>query len=90
MCFSRVKNSRRGGKIMLKLAVIVLGVVMLSAALSGVASAAQYPSVSTLSPFSPSANFMSQAGYLRFLMHQQTGQWLTYQEAGRIVKQQRG
>jgi hypothetical protein len=75
---------------MRKLAVIALGVVMLSAALSGIASAAQYPSVSNLSPFSASANFMSQAGYLRFLMHQQTGLWLTYQEAGRIVRQQRG
>jgi hypothetical protein len=75
---------------MLKLAVIVLGVMMISAALSGVASAAQYPNVSNLVPFSASTNFMSQAGYLRYLMHQQTGQWLTRQEAVRIVTQQRG
>ncbi|MHB8732669.1 MAG: hypothetical protein ACYDAB_12865 [bacterium] len=75
---------------MRKFAVIVLGVVMLSAALSGIASAQQYPSVSSLTAFSASTNFMSQAGYLRYLMFQQTGQWLTYQEAGRIVQQQRG
>lgn len=75
---------------MRRLAVIVLGVVMFSAALSGVASAQQYPSVSTLTPFSASADYMSLAGYLRYLMFQQTGQWLTYQEAARIVLQQRG
>ena len=75
---------------MRKLAVIVLGVVMLSAALSGIASAQQYPSVSNLTAFSASTNYMSQAGYLRYLTHQQTGQWLTYQEAGRIVQQQGG
>jgi hypothetical protein len=85
----RASNSREG-KIMRKFAVIVLGVVMLSAALSGIASAQQYPSVSSLTAFSASTNYMSQAGYLRYLVHQQTGQWLTYQEAGRIVKQQRG
>jgi hypothetical protein len=76
--------------IMRKLAVIVLGVVMLSAALSGVASAQQYPSVSNLTPFSASTHYMSQAGYLRYLAYQQTSQWLTYREAGRIVRQQRG
>ena len=82
---------------MRKLAVIVLGVVMLSAALSGIASAQQNPTVSnlnpnvsTLTPFSASADYMSPAGYLRYLMFQQTGQWLTYQEAARIVLQQRG
>jgi hypothetical protein len=75
---------------MRKFAVIVLGVVMLSAALSGIASAQQYPTVSNLTAFSASTNYMSQAGYLRYLVHQQTGQWLTYQEAGRIVQQQRG
>jgi hypothetical protein len=77
-------------KVMRKLAVIVLGVVMLSAALSGIASAAQYPNVSNLVPFSASTNYTSQTGYLRYLTYQQTGQWLTYQEAGRIVQQQRG
>jgi len=77
-------------KIMSKLAVIVLGVALFSAALAGVASAQQYPNVSTLTPFTAQTNFMSLPGYLRYVSHQQTGQWLTYTEAGRIVHQQGG
>ena len=72
---------------MRKVAVVVLGVVMFSAALSSIASAQQSPSVSSLTAFSASTNYMSQAGYLRYLMHQQTKQWVTYREAGRIVQQ---
>ena len=71
-----------------KLAVIVLGVIVLSAAFVGVASAQQYPNVSNLTPFSPETNFMSLAGYFRYLSHQTTGQWLTFAEAERIVAQQ--
>ncbi len=77
-------------KIIRKLAVIVLGVALFSAALAGVASAQQYPNVSTLTPFTAQTNFMSLPGYLRYVSHQQTGQWLTYTEAGRIVHQQGG
>lgn len=72
---------------MRKLVTVVLGVAVLSAALSGLAMAQSYPNVSGLTPFSASTNYMSLAGYLRYLTHQQTGQWLTYQEAGRIVHQ---
>ena len=50
-------------------------------------STGQMPSVSNLKPFSIEADFMSLAGYLRYLMHQQTGQWMTYAEAQRAVKQ---
>lgn len=50
-------------------------------------STGQVPSVANLKPFSIEANFMSLPGYLRFLMHQQTGQWMTYAEAQRAVKQ---
>jgi cytoskeletal protein RodZ len=50
-------------------------------------STGQMPSVSSLKPFTIEANFMSLAGYLRYLMHQQTGQWMTYAEAQRAVKQ---
>jgi len=71
-----------------KTAVIVLAAVMLSAALSGVASAQQYPSVSNLMPFSASTNFMSLAGYLRYVSHQQSNQWLTHREAIHVVQQQ--
>jgi hypothetical protein len=52
------------------------------------APAGQYPKVSSLKSFSAEANFMSLPGYLRYLMHQQTGQWLTYAEASRAVRQQ--
>ncbi len=47
----------------------------------------EMPSVANLKPFSIEADFMSLAGYLRYLMHQQTGQWMTYAEAQRAVKQ---
>lgn len=50
-------------------------------------STGQMPRVSNLKPFSIEANFMSLAGYLRYLMHQQTGQWMTYAEAQRAVQQ---
>lgn len=60
---------------------------------SGVASAqqaapGQVPSVSGLKAFSAESDFMSLAGYLRYLMHQQTGQWVTYAEAKRVAQQQ--
>jgi len=74
-------------KTMRKLAVIVLGVAVFSAAVAGIASAQQYPNVRNLTPFSAETNFMSLPGYLRYLSHQQTGQWLTYTEAGRVVNQ---
>jgi hypothetical protein len=77
-------------KTMQKLAVIVLGVVMLSATFAGVASAQQYPIVSNLTPFSAETNYMSLAGYLRYVNHQQSGAWLTVPEAVRIVQQQKG
>jgi hypothetical protein len=49
---------------------------------------ALFPGVSGLEPFSAEANFMSLAGYLRWLMFQQQGQWLSRVEAERIVNQQ--
>ncbi|HET8999058.1 MAG TPA: hypothetical protein VFP86_05380 [bacterium] len=76
----------------------IVSVVALVAVLSGVAlaqttppsqpSPGQVPTVSNLKPFSAEADFMSLAGYLRYLMHQATGQWVTYAEATRVVKQQ--
>jgi hypothetical protein len=77
-------------KTMQKLAVIVLGVVMLSATFVGMASAQQAPNVSNLTPFSAESNYMSLVGYLRYVNHQETGQWLTVPEAVRIVQQQKG
>jgi hypothetical protein len=48
------------------------------------------PNVSNLTPFGPEANYMSLAGYLRYVSYDQTGQWLTRQEADRMVAQQKG
>ncbi len=75
-------------KTMKKLAVIVVGVVMISAAFAGVALAQKYPDVGDMTPFSVQPNYMSLAGYLRFKNHQRTNQWLTYKEAAGIVAQQ--
>lgn len=75
-------------KTMQKLAIITLSVMVLSAAFVGIASAQQYPNVVNLVPFSPETNFMSLPGYLRYLNHVQTNQWITYTEARRIVRLQ--
>ena len=77
-------------KVVRKLAVISLGMAVFWAALVDVASAQQYKNVSILTPFTAQTNFMSLPGYLRYVSHEQTGQWLTYTEAERIVHQQGG
>jgi hypothetical protein len=75
-------------KTMQKLAVAVLGVVMLSAAFAGVASAQQGPYTVGLTAFSAPPDYMSLAGYFRFKNHQMTDQWLTYKESMKIVAAQ--
>jgi len=67
-----------------------VAVVLLALGLSGVASAQQYPSVANLKPFTAESDYMSLPGYLRYLVYQQSSQWVTYDEATRIVKQQQG
>lgn len=52
------------------------------------ALAQQFPNVANLKPFSAEAGFMSLPGYLRWLVFQQTGQWITYAEAARVVAEQ--
>jgi hypothetical protein len=47
----------------------------------------QIANVKNLTPFSAETAYMSLAGYLRYLTHQQTSQWLTRSEAERIVRQ---
>jgi hypothetical protein len=47
-----------------------------------------FPQVNGLEPFSAEANFMSLAGYLRWLMFQQRGEWLSWTEAQRVLNQQ--
>jgi hypothetical protein len=77
VAFEVILKVKDGWKTVRKLAVIVLGVVMLSAVLSGIASAQQYPTVSYSTPFNASTGFMSSTGYLRYLAHEWTGEWLT-------------
>jgi hypothetical protein len=75
---------------MRKLIVLALAVVFFTVIVTGTASAQQYPNVANLKPFSAEADFMSLAGYLRYVTQQQTGQWMTLDEADRVVKQQTG
>jgi hypothetical protein len=60
------------------LAVIVLAIAMLSAGFVGVATAQSVPDTATLTPFSAEMNFMSLAGYTRYMNHQQTGEWTPF------------
>ena len=68
---------------------LVLTSLLLAAAIAP-ALAQQVSSVANLEPFSAEANFMSLPGYLRWLLFQQNGNWITYQEAARMVQQQTG
>jgi len=68
---------------------LVLTSLLLAAAIAP-ALAQQVPNVASLEPFSAEANFMSLPGYLRWLLFQQTGNWITYQEAARMVQEQGG
>ncbi len=56
-------------KTMRKLAVIVLSAIVLATGFVGVASAQQ-------KPFTAATNYMSNAGYARYLSHLQSGQWM--------------
>lgn len=46
------------------------------------------PYVEDLKPFSPETEYMSLSGYLRYLVFQQSGIWLSYREAARIIREQ--
>lgn len=75
---------------MRKVVAILAVAAMLAGSVVTAASAATYPTVANLKPFSAQTNYMSLPGYLRYLVYQQTGHWLTHPEAVRIVQQQRG
>jgi len=85
-----------------RVTVLAVGVLLASAVLAGAAWAqttrpnmpgtqgTQYPSVSSVQAFSAESDHLSIPGYLRYLTYQQTGQWLTLDEAKRVVFQQQG
>jgi hypothetical protein len=87
-------NMRRCN-IMQKALVVVGGLVLCSMLWTGVAFAATspsaaYPQVANLTPFTAEANFMSLAGYLRYLAFEKLGSWITRSEAVRVVQQEQG
>ena len=43
--------------------------------------------VTNLHPYSAETRYMSLVGYYRTIVHTQTGVWLTYESADRLVKQ---
>ncbi len=73
-------------KAWLLVALVLLGTLVAAAA---PASAAQYTNVASLQPFSAESNYMSWAGYLRWMTFREQGVWLSMPEAKRIVAQQR-
>lgn len=66
----------------------VLAVAVILATVVAPVLAQQFPNVANLKPFSAETSFMSLPGYLRWLVFQQTGQWITYAEAARVVAEQ--
>lgn len=68
----------------------VSGLVPGTTAGGGRGPIAGFPNVANLRPWSPEANFMSLPGYLRWLVHQASGNWITLAEATRVVQEQRG
>lgn len=46
------------------------------------------PRVENLKPFSPETQYMSVVGFLRYVVYQQTGLWLTTPEASRMLQDQ--
>jgi len=67
--------------------VLILTFLMLVAT-TAPAFAQQFPEVANLTPFSVETNFMSLAGYLRWLVFTQTSQWISMPEAARVVSEQ--
>lgn len=46
------------------------------------------PRVENLKPYSPETQYMSVAGFLRYVVYQQTGTWLTQTETTRMLQEQ--
>ncbi len=74
-------------KLLWSLVMLALVGVVVSAA-AAPAAAAEYTDVSGLEPWSPQSNYMSLAGYLRWMTFQDQSVWLSMAEAQRIVAEQ--
>jgi hypothetical protein len=49
----------------------------------------QFPWVASLKPYTAQTSGMSLEGFLRYLVFQQTGKWITLLDATRVVQQQK-
>ncbi len=67
---------------------VLVGAAMLLAMAVTPAAAAEYPKVAGMQPFAAETNYMSLAGYLRWMTFKDQGVWLSMAEAKRIVAEQ--
>jgi hypothetical protein len=72
------------------LLLVLVGAAMLMALATTPAAAAEYPQVGGLQPFAAETNYMSLPGYLRWMVFEKEGVWLSMEEAKRIVAEQQG
>jgi len=49
----------------------------------------QFPVVANMKPYTKETNGMSLEGFLRFLVFQQSGKWITEADAARVIQQQK-
>jgi hypothetical protein len=68
--------------------VVLVMVAMVMAVATMPASAAEYKDVSGMKPFAAESNYMSLAGYLRWMTFKEQGLWLSMAEAKQIVAEQ--
>ena len=75
---------------------IILGIALVGAMTAAAviapkaAQAQDYPNVGSITPFTAEANYMSKPGYLRYRNYVNTNNWISYEEAARIVAEQGG
>ena len=74
---------------------IIIGIALVtamaaSAIVAPKAQAQDYPNVVNITPFTAEANYMSKPGYLRYRNYVNTNNWISYEEAARIVAEQGG
>ena len=68
---------------------LLLATLLTVLALTAQPAAAQgYTNVASLEPWSPQSNYMSLAGYLRWMTFREQKVWLSMAEAKRIVAEQ--
>ena len=74
---------------------IIIGIALVtamaaSAVIAPKAAQAQDVDTTNLTPFTAEANYMSKPGYLRYRNYVATNNWISYEEAARLVAEQGG